>query len=194
MSAAAVFLDRDGVLVELVWDADDQSCEGPYAKADVRLLPGAADAILRIRSLNYRTVVVSNQPGAAKGKASQDDLREAHEHVVRLLAESGVVIDDYRYCLHHPDGLDPSLARVCDCRKPKPGMLLDAAADLDIDLARSWMIGDSDSDAEAGRTAGCTTILIENPRSSHRRAIEGQADFRARDIVHAVDIVMTESG
>ena len=151
MSDRAVFLDRDGVVVELVWDAVDESFEGPNVEDDVRLVPGAADAIRRIRSLDYRTVVVSNQPGAAKGKASHEDLREAHEHVVRLLAEQGVAIDDYRYCLHHPDAVDPSLAGACDCRKPKPGMLLEAAADLDLDLARSWMIGDSDVDAEAGR-------------------------------------------
>ena len=111
MSDGAVFLDRDGVIVELVWDAVDESFEGPNVKEDVRLVPGAADAIRRIRSLDYRTVVVSNQPGAAKGKASHDDLLEAHEHVVRLLAEQGVAIDDYRYCLHHPDAVDPALAR-----------------------------------------------------------------------------------
>ena len=128
MSDRAVFLDRDGVIVELVWDAVDGSFEGPNVEDDVRLVPGAADAIRRIRSLDYRTVVVSNQPGAAKGKASHEDLREAHEHVVRLLAEQGVVIDDYRYCLHHPDAVDPALAeratvgsrsRGC-CWRPPP--------------------------------------------------------------------------
>ena len=153
----------------VVWDTVDESFEGANLVDDVRLVPGAADAIRRIRSLDYRTVVVSNQPGVAKGKASHEDPREAHRHVVRLLAEQGVAIDDYRYCLHHPDAVEPSLAGACDCRKPKPGMLLEAAADLDIDLARSWMIGDSDVDAEAGRLAGCRTMLVENPRSAHRR-------------------------
>ncbi len=193
MSRCAVFLDRDGVIVELVWDAEDGSYEGPNVKADVRLIPAAADAIRRIRSLDYRTVVVSNQPGAAKGKASRDDLLEAHAHVVRLLAECGVVVDDYRYCLHHPDALDPELAEACECRKPKPGMLLAAAGALDIDLSRSWMIGDSDADAEAGRMAGCRTILVENPRSAHRRQGNGHVDFRARDVADAVDIVVSET-
>lgn len=192
MSHGAVFLDRDGVIVELVWDAADESYEGPNVKEDVRLVPGATDAIRRIRSLDYRTVVVSNQPGAAKGKASHDDLLEAHERVVRLLAESGVAIDDYRYCLHHPDALDPHFSQVCECRKPKPGMLLQAAAALDIDVSRSWMIGDSDSDAEAGRLAGCRTILVENPRSTHRRMPDVDADYRARDLGQAVDIVVHE--
>ncbi len=193
MSDAAVFLDRDGVIVELVWDAADESYEGPNIKDDVQLVTAAADAIRRIRSLDYRTVVVSNQPGAAKGKASHNDLLEAHEHVVRLLAESGVAIDDYRYCLHHPDAIDPELAHACNCRKPKPGMLLEAASALDIDLSRSWMIGDADVDAEAGRVAGCRTILVENPRSTHRRRIDGQVDYRVSDIAHAAEIVASET-
>jgi len=193
LSDPAVFLDRDGVVVELVWDAVDGAYEGPTAARDVRLVEGAADAIGRIRLLDYRTVVVSNQPGVAKGKTSREDLREAHERVVRLLAERGVVIDDYRYCLHHPDAVDPVLAGGCDCRKPKPGMLLEAAAALDIDLSRSWMIGDSDVDAEAGRTAGCRTILVENPRSAHRRRQDGSVDHRVRDMSRAVDVVASEA-
>ena len=193
MSDRAVFLDRDGVIVELVWDAADGSFEGPNVEGDVRLVPGAAAAIGRIRSLDYRTVVVSNQPGAAKGKASQEDLRRAHEHVVRLLAERGVVIDDYRYCLHHPDAVDPALTGPCDCRKPLPGMLLEAAAALELDLSRSWMIGDSDVDAAAGRASGCRTILVENPRSAHRRHDDGRADHRVSDLARAVDLVASET-
>ena len=194
MKDAAVFLDRDGVVVELVWDEVDGAFEGPTAPDDVRLIPGAADAIGRIRSLDYRTIVVSNQPGAAKGKASQDDLLEAHERVVRLLAERGAMIDDYRYCLHHPDAVDPAFARECDCRKPKPGMLLAAAAELEIDLSRSWMIGDSDTDTEAGRVAGCRTILVENPQSAHRRHAGGQVDYRVRDVAQAAAVVASERG
>ena len=193
MRDCAVFLDRDGVIVELVWDDTDEAFEGPNVEEDVRLVPGAADAIRRIRSLDYRTVVVSNQPGAAKGKASHDDLREAHQHVVRLLDAQAVVVDDYRYCFHHPDAIDPLLGRPCDCRKPKPGMLLAAASDLDIDLSRSWMIGDSDIDVEAGREAGCRTILVENPRSTHRRSDDLPVDYRVRDVAQAVDIVMREA-
>jgi D-glycero-D-manno-heptose 1,7-bisphosphate phosphatase len=194
VSSPAVFLDRDGVIVELVWDDVDGAFEGPTVEEDVRLVAGAADAVRRIRSLDYRVVVVSNQPGAAKGKASRDDLRAAHERVARLLADEGVAVDDYRYCLHHPDAVEPCLREHCDCRKPKPGLLLGAASDLDIDLTRSWMIGDSDVDAEAGREAGCRTILVENPRSTHRRHDDGQADFRVRDLGEGVAIVTGRSG
>jgi len=193
VSRSAVFLDRDGVIVELVWDAVDESFEGPITKDDVRLAPGAAEAIGRIRSLDYRTVVVSNQPGAAKGKASRDDLLDAHVQVVRLLAGQGVEIDDYRYCYHHPDAVVPEFEGDCDCRKPKPGMLLEAAAALDLDLSRSWMIGDADTDVAAGRAAGCRTILVESRRSTHRRGSAGRPDYRAKDIAEAVDVVAGET-
>ncbi len=192
MSRPAVFLDRDGVVVELVWDEVDGSFEGPHREDDVRLTEGAVEAIGRIRALDYRTVVVSNQPAAAKGKASQDDLRNVHTRLVGLLSEGGVEIDDYRYCLHHPDAVVPELREECDCRKPRPGMLLEAAESLDLDLSRSWMIGDADTDIAAGRAAGCATILVENPRSTHRRA-DGSSDHRAQDIAGAVEIIARES-
>jgi D-glycero-D-manno-heptose 1,7-bisphosphate phosphatase len=194
VSTPAVFLDRDGVIVELVWDAVDGSFEGPVDENDVRLVRDAADAIRRIRSLDYRVVVVSNQPGVAKGKASRDELRATHERVVRLRADQGAAVDDYRYCLHHPDAVDARLRADCGCRKPHPGMLLAAAADLGIDLSSSWMIGDSDVDAEAGREAGCRTILVENPQSMHRRRGDGPADFRVRDLARSVDVLSGEDG
>jgi D-glycero-D-manno-heptose 1,7-bisphosphate phosphatase len=193
VSDRAVFFDRDGVIVELVWDEVDGAFESPNVKDDVQLVPAAPDAIRRIRSLDYRTVVVSNQPGVAKGKVSREDLLEAHEHVVQLLAERQVLMDDYRYCLHHPCGIDTILARACECRKPKPGMLLEAADDLGIDLAGSWMIGDSDADAEAGRLAGCRTILVENPQSAHRRQGDSYVDYRVRDVAQAAAVLTSET-
>ena len=192
MSLPVVFLDRDGVIVELVWDEADRAFEAPNHRADVALVPGSADAIRRLRALGYRTIVVSNQPAAAKGKARLSDLREVHERVVGLLADAGASIDDYRYCMHHPEGVDPTLTQSCDCRKPKPGMLLDAAAEIGLELAASWMIGDSDTDVEAGLNAGCRTVLIENPFSAHRRGTVTRVAYRAADIEEAVAIITAE--
>jgi D-glycero-D-manno-heptose 1,7-bisphosphate phosphatase len=192
LSGRAVFLDRDGVIVELVWDVVDQAFESPNAKADVALVPGAAEAIRRIKALDYQTVVVSNQAAVAKQKASRADVCDAHARVVSLLADAGTVIDDYRYCLHHPDGRDPVLAVSCDCRKPKPGLLFEAAAEMAIDLSGSWMIGDSDVDIEAGKRAGCQTILIENPHSIHRRRKDTRPDHRVADICKAAAIIDPE--
>jgi D-glycero-D-manno-heptose 1,7-bisphosphate phosphatase len=191
LKVPAVFLDRDGVLVALVWDEDDAAFEAANRANDVALLPGAAEAVGSIRAAGYKTVVVSNQPAAAKRKASRADLDAVHARVVTLLAEAGTWIDDYRYCLHHPQGLDPDLTEACSCRKPEPGMLLGAAADLRIDLSSSWMIGDADRDVEAGRRAGCRTIMIANPRSGHRRS-DGRADYCVATISEAAAIVTSK--
>ena len=108
-----------------------------------------------------------------------------HERVVALLAEGGIALDDWRYCFHHPDGTDAALRGTCDCRKPAPGMLLDAAAAHDVDLHASWMIGDSSADIAAGRAVGARTILVEHPASAHRRTRAVPADARARDLSDA---------
>jgi D-glycero-D-manno-heptose 1,7-bisphosphate phosphatase len=183
----AVFLDRDGLINELVEDPISCLPESPSHPQDVRLAPDAVEALRRLRGLRVPLIVISNQPNAAKGKNTLEELQEVHEAVVRLLDKSGVAIDDYRYCYHHPDGTDPELGRACPCRKPEPGLILDAAADLD--LTRSWVVGDSDVDVEAGRRAGCRTILVEVPGSAHRRKGNVKPDYRVRTFREAADII-----
>ncbi|MCW3001223.1 MAG: family hydrolase [Conexibacter sp.] len=167
---AAVFLDRDGVINDPVFDPQDGRDESPLRAQDIVLAEGAAEGCRLLTDAGYLLVVASNQPAAAKGKASLDDLWAVHERVAGLLGAEGVVIADWRYCFHHPDAVDPELRGPCDCRKPAPAMLLDAATAHAIDLPASWMVGDSDGDIEAGRLAGCQTMLIEHPRSAHRRS------------------------
>jgi D-glycero-D-manno-heptose 1,7-bisphosphate phosphatase len=192
MSAGrAVFLDRDGVINELVLNPATGRHESPYRPEDVALTPGAAEALRALRALGVHLAVVSNQPSASKGTATLEDLAAVHEAVVDRLAREGVAIDEYRYCFHHPDGADPALGRACDCRKPEPGLVLQAAAALGLDdgaLGRSWLIGDSDVDVEAGRRAGCRTVLVEDPRSAHRRH-GADADVRAADVLEAARAV-----
>jgi D-glycero-D-manno-heptose 1,7-bisphosphate phosphatase len=185
----AVFLDRDGLINELVEDPITGLPESPSRPQDVRLAPDAVEALRTLRRLGAPLIVISNQPNAAKGKNTLEELVAVHEAVVRLLEEAGLAIDDYRYCYHHPDGTDPELGRACPCRKPEPGLILDAAADLDLDLARSWMVGDSDVDIEAGRRAGCRTILVEVPGSAHRRKGNVKPDYRLRTFQEAADII-----
>ena len=187
----AVFLDRDGVLNQLVLNPATGDHESPYRPEDVALVPGAAEALRLLRSLGVPLVVVSNQPSAAKGTADLASLAAVHDAVVALLAEEGLAVDEVRYCFHHPAGTDPELGRACDCRKPAPGLILQAAEALGLDadaLGRSWLIGDSDVDAEAGRAAGLRTVLVEDPRSAHRRA-GAQATARAADVLEAARIV-----
>lgn len=166
---AAIFLDRDGVLNELVPDPVTGAPESPLRVADVRLVPGAAAAAVRLAELGFLLVCVTNQPAAAKGRVSTAQLLAVHNHVVRLLSEHGVSLAASRMCMHHEHGVVPGLSGPCDCRKPAPGMLLDAARTLGIDLGASWMVGDTDGDIAAGEAAGCMTILVRHPDSIHKR-------------------------
>jgi transaldolase len=181
---AAVFLDRDGVLNDVVPDPRSGSCESPADASEVRLVPGAADAVRRLRAAGYTVVVVSNQPGAAKRLTTRAALDTVHNAVVRALDADGASIDVWRYCFHHPDAGD-----ACDCRKPEPGLLVDAAQELGVDLRASWMVGDSDSDVEAGQRAGCRTALVLNPRSAHRRN-GTQADVSVSTLADAARAIL----
>ena len=114
--------------------------------------------------------------------------------VVELLETEGVRFDDFRLCLHHPDGVIPELAGVCECRKPAPGMLLAAANELTIDLARSWMVGDTDTDVQAGRAAGCRTILVEHRDSAHKRTAQLRPDAFVTDLAAAAGVILAWKG
>lgn len=183
--APAVFLDRDGVLNELVEDPVAGVPESPLSVDDVRLIPGAAGGALALHEAGYMLVCVTNQPAAAKGKVTLGELEAIQGRVAELLGAEGVTLDAWRMCPHHPDGVTEGLAENCQCRKPAPGMLLDAARELSLDLSRSWMVGDTDADTQAGAAAGCRTVQIEHPASAHKRAGRPPADLRARDLADA---------
>lgn len=145
----AIFFDRDGVLIE----------DSHYVAsvAEVRVIPGAADAVRRAQAAGYAVVVVTNQSGVARGLFPEAQVAAVHAHIE---TESGLTFDRWEYCPHHTDGTVPEFTSDCDCRKPKPGMLRRAAAALDLDFARSWIIGDRATDLEAGFAAGCRAILV----------------------------------
>ncbi len=150
----AVFLDKDGTLVEDVpYNVDPER---------IRLMPGAAEGLFLLHTAGYELVVVSNQSGVARGMFGEEALGPVEERLRALLREVEVPLAGFYYCPHHPEGSVRSYAVECDCRKPRPGMILRAARDLGIDLERSWFVGDILNDVEAGRRAGCETILIDN--------------------------------
>jgi D-glycero-D-manno-heptose 1,7-bisphosphate phosphatase len=188
--SAAVFLDRDGVLNELVADPRSGAMESPLAPEDVRLLPGAAAAAARLAEAGFVLVCVSNQPAAAKGLVPLEQLLAVHGRVTELLAEEGVRLAGTRLCLHHPSASVPELAGPCRCRKPSPWMLMDAAFGLQIELSSSWMVGDTDADVQAGRAAGCRTVLIEHTGSKHKRLSGISPDFRAGDLPRAAALLL----
>lgn len=152
----AIFLDRDGTINEYVGFLTDIK--------EFRLLDGVAEAIRKINASGYLAIVVTNQPIIARGEVSFTELQEIHNKMETLLGAEGAYIDAIYFCPHHPDkGFEGERVEYkisCDCRKPKPGMLLKAAEDFDIDLSRSWMVGDGKNDVEAGKNAGCKTVLI----------------------------------
>ncbi len=152
MPREAVFLDRDGTLIEEVHYLS--------APEQVRLIPGAAEAVRRLNAAGVLVVVVTNQAGVAREYFPESRVAEVHAHLSALLAERGAHIDAYYYCPHHPTEGIGAYRVACECRKPKPGLLLTAACELDIDLSRSWMIGDKPCDAEAGTAAGCRAVPV----------------------------------
>ena len=185
-----MFLDRDGVLNRLVLNPATGEHESPWRADLMEPLPGAAEAVAALAGAGYELFIVSNQPSHAKGKASRSDLEAAHG---RLLAALGPGIRESYICWHHPDGVVPALSGPCACRKPSPHFLLKAAADHGLDLARSWMVGDQDRDLEAGRRAGCRTVLVETPESAAKRGTQ-VPDLRAADVAAAARAILeTES-
>ena len=169
----AAFLDRDGTLIEDVGFPRDPEL--------VRLVDGAATALRRLVAANLRLVVVSNQSGIGRGLITADEARLVHERFVSLLAGEGIVLDGSKYCPHPPEA-------GCDCRKPSPGMLLEAAEDLRLDLGRSFMIGDKLSDVEAGRRAGCRTVLL-GPGTTDEGSARGP-DFDASGWSDAIQPIL----
>lgn len=181
-----MFLDRDGVLNAGTPDPDTGLAESPLKASDVRLLPGVVDALAALDGAGYTLVCASNQPAAAKGKVTVRELLSVHERVLELLAAAGVAPEMSLLCLHHPDGVVAELSGPCDCRKPEPGMLVRAAAALGIELDSSWMLGDTDADVAAGRTAGCSTVLLDYAPSAHKRSGKATPDLQALDLPDAV--------
>ena len=166
----ATFLDRDGVI-------NERAVEGEYITRweDMHILPGTEEAIASLNRAGFRVTVVTNQRCVAKGLLSASDLELMHDRMRKKLAAAGAIVDDIYYCPHDKQA-------SCDCRKPSPGMLVTAARAHQLDLAASWMIGDSDIDIEAGRSAGCKTARILN-RGGERT---DPADIIAPSLLDAV--------
>ncbi len=175
----ALFLDRDGVLIEEV--------EYLAELGLVKLIPGAAAAVRRANDAGWRVVVVSNQSGVARGLILESFLADVHREIARqLLDEAGAVIDGFYYCPHHPTEGQGIYRIDCDCRKPKSGMLLRAARELGIDLAQSWMIGDRRTDLEAGAAAGCRTILVRTGYGAATGITDADPELNLQAVVPSI--------
>jgi D-glycero-D-manno-heptose 1,7-bisphosphate phosphatase len=162
-----IVLDRDGTLIDVVRDADLGVITPAFHPDQLRLLPGVIEGLRELSAAGFLLAIATNQPGAAKGQLPRAAIERTNLALVELLRAAGVAIAATRTCLHHPDGGpggDATLVGPCACRKPAPGMLLEIAAELDLDPRTSWMIGDSAADVEAARAAGMRSGLVFDTR------------------------------
>lgn len=179
----AAFLDRDGVI-------NQKAPDGQYVTRweDFHILPGVIEGIVRLNRAGLRVIVVTNQRCVAKGLLTEAELGKLHRQMSEHLARAGAPVDGIYYCPHE-------LESACDCRKPAPGMLLEAARAHGLDLRASWMIGDSDSDIQAGKNAGCRTArLLGKKQTEDERedgcALPGDADIIAASFLDAIQQIL----
>jgi D-glycero-D-manno-heptose 1,7-bisphosphate phosphatase len=178
----AVFLDRDGTLNEEV--------EYLHRIEDLRVLPGVADALRRLRGAAFLLVVVTNQAGIGRGYYDPRDAERLHRHLNRTLERNGAGIDSFYFCPYHPEAKLERYRGESPDRKPAPGMLLRASREHDIDLARSFMVGDHEKDVEAGRAAGCRTVLVGTGYGVRFRD-RARYDHFAADLPAAADWILS---
>ena len=178
MANKAFFLDRDGVIIRQVEYLKDP--------AEVELIPGAVEALRTIHRNGFLAVVVSNQSGIARGRFTRQDLDKVQARLYELLAAGGEKLDGFYFCPHDPH------VEQCHCRKPKPGMILDAARDLDIDIGGSFMIGDRPADLETGIAAGCRNCAMTRTGYGERLADEAEkSGYKVyADILAAVEALL----
>lgn len=186
MARRAIFLDRDGTLVE--------PRHYPSRPEELHLYENIAPDLHILQRAGFQLVVVTNQSGIARGYFSEADLARMHRHLAALLARQGVQIAGFYHCPHHPDGVMPGLSRRCRCRKPEPGMLFQAADDLGLDPERSWLVGDILDDVEAGNRAGCRTILVDLDTEPAPDRANRRPDFVARSTNHALQLIRSLEG
>jgi D-glycero-D-manno-heptose 1,7-bisphosphate phosphatase len=189
----AVFLDRDGTLNAMVYHTEFGLVDSPANPGEFKMLPQAGDAVRMINRMGLLAIVISNQPGIAKGKFSVKLLEAMTQIMMDELNAADACIDAVYYCYHHPEGIVEEFSTRCDCRKPSPGLLVRAASEMDIDLHRSYFIGDGITDMQAGQAAGTTNVLLYPSTRCYvceelaRRQV--RPDYIAKSLIEAVELI-----
>ncbi len=181
-----VFLDRDGTVIEEV---------GYLDRLDrIDVYPYSVDAVRLLNRAGFTVVIVTNQAGVARGYFDEGFVAETHRAIGDTLEAGGARIDGFYYCPHHPDGTVAQYTRACDCRKPRPGLLQRAARELNVDLSRSFVVGDREHDAEAGRQVGARGVLVRTGHgSSLDAAAAGSASAVVDNLIQAVSWILRQS-
>ena len=186
----AIFLDRDGTLnFDYGWITSPEKIE---------LLPGAAQAVRAVNDAGYLAILVTNQPVIARGECTLEELAIINQKLHSLLAaEAGAHLDAIYFCPHHPNpgfaGERPEYKIRCECRKPAPGLLADAARDLKIDVSRSWMVGDSERDLGAAAAFGIPAVLVSSNQQGFKESISSNCAFRAETALEAVRRILSKA-
>ncbi|NJN17416.1 MAG: HAD family hydrolase [Oscillochloris sp.] len=181
MPTPALLLDRDGTLVE--------PRHYPRRPEELVLYPNLSAGLRRFQAAGWKLALITNQAGIAHGYFSEADLAAMHQHLTAQLAQQDIQLSGVFYCPHHPEGIVERFAHVCNCRKPQPGMLINAAEQLRIDLDHSWFIGDILDDIEAGNRAGCRTVLVDLGTEARPQDPIRRPTAVARNTAHALAIV-----
>ena len=186
MQHRAIFLDKDDTIIpNIPYNVDPDL---------ITLTEGVGETLYKLQAEGYLLVIITNQAGVARGYFAEEAIAGVETRVRALLAPYGVHIDGFFYCPHHPEGTVEPYAIQCGCRKPQPGLLLRAAGALNIDRSRSWMIGDSASDIQAGRKAGCTTILFAQYCDKEKDSHASSPDFVVDTFQEIAQIILDQPG
>ena len=192
----AVFLDRDGVINELVYHQEQEVIDSPFTPGHFKLIPGVTEALKTLQDNGYITILVSNQPGIAKGHMTENNFELIKQKMHSELKKGDAEFDSEYYCLHHPEAVVEKYGVQCDCRKSLPDLLFKAARKKNIDLKGSWLIGDNLSDIQAGKAAGCRTVLIGTMKCELCRLMAEKNVFPDKvfgNVVEAVEHILVKA-
>lgn len=184
----AVFLDRDGVINELILNPDTGQYESPNEPGDFVPCPKAAEALRLLQDHKYLLIVISNQPSHAKGKTTHENLELVDQKLSEWCEQENIRLTERYYCYHHPEAVVPELKQECRCRKPGTLFPEHAEQEFDIDLGKSWFIGDRATDIECGKNCGCHTIIVKSHETVDTS--KAGADHQAEDILKAARVII----
>ena len=189
-----VFLDRDGVINELIYYSEQGIIDSPFTVNQFKFIPNVFRGIRRLNRLPLKVVIISNQPGMAKNHYNEDVFKKIDAKMKREIEKRDLRLDGAYYCIHHPDGVNKEYKKVCNCRKPKIGSIKKACKELDINLKGSYFIGDGIVDVETGKNAGLITFLLGNYKCEVCKKLEQKGlkpDYIVKDLFEASKIIKT---
>jgi D-glycero-D-manno-heptose 1,7-bisphosphate phosphatase len=192
----AVFIDRDGVINEMVYFQEHGFVDSPFKASQLELLNGVPKAISILNSLGFKVIIISNQPGIAKGKFSEKEFELIRKKMHKEIKKHGAFVDDEFYCFHHPDSKIKKLKMICSCRKPKTGLMEDAVAKHNIDIQNSYFVGDGIVDMLAAKKMKCKSIFVGTLNSTILKQFKQnnvKPYYAAKDLLEAVSVIKKES-